>query len=219
MEIKKRWTAFKLPIGALFKAKLEFENERFKFAILDDKEIVRVNIVANVIDKYETENYSTLTLDDGTGTIRLKAFSDSVALLNNIEIAATVVVIGVLRYFNNELYIVPEIVKEVDPKLLLARKLELLEKFKELYEKSEEEARNETRSESEKVDEIEKEREPTLKEQILEMVREAEVFGGITLEELVTKLNKPLDTIKEAVTELLEQGFIFEPKPGKLRIL
>ncbi|HDI03030.1 MAG TPA: hypothetical protein ENF67_00605 [Candidatus Pacearchaeota archaeon] len=218
MEIKKRWTAFKLPIGALLKAKLEFENERFKFALIDDKEIVRVNIVANVIDKYETENYSTLTLDDGTGTIRLKAFSDSVALLNNIEIAATVVVIGVLRYFNNELYIVPEIVKEVDPKLLLARKLELLEKFKELYEKSEE-TRNETRSESEKVDEIEKEREPTLKEQILEMVREAEVFGGITLEELVTKLNKPLDTIKEAVTELLEQGFIFEPKPGKLRIL
>lgn len=218
MEIKKRWTAFKLPIGALLKAKLEFENERFKFALIDDKEIVRVNIVANVIDKYETENYSTLTLDDGTGTIRLKAFSDSVALLNNIEIAATVVVIGVLRYFNNELYIVPEIVKEVDPKLLLARKLELLKKFKELYEKSEE-TRNETRSESEKVDEIEKEREPTLKEQILEMVREAEVFGGITLEELVTKLNKPLDTIKEAVTELLEQGFIFEPKPGKLRIL
>ena len=170
MEIKKRWTAFKLPIGALLKAKLEFENERFKFALIDDKEIVRVNIVANVIDKYETENYSTLTLDDGTGTIRLKAFSDSVALLNNIEIAATVVVIGVLRYFNNELYIVPEIVKEVDPKLLLARKLELLEKLKELYEKSEEETRNETRSESEKVDEIEKEREPTLKEQILEMV-------------------------------------------------
>ena len=41
----------------------------------------------------------------------------------------TLTIIGLLRYFNQELYILPEIVRKQDPKYLLVRKLEIDKSF------------------------------------------------------------------------------------------
>jgi len=128
-EFKKRQTAFKVSIGMISSSdKVHFDEEnRFRYVEVKGKEIYRINLIANVIDKFESnqKQYINITLDDGTGNIRVKAFADSIHLLQNIHLGDSVILVGVIRFYNDELYVMPEIIKAVDPKWLVARKLEL----------------------------------------------------------------------------------------------
>ncbi|GAH55606.1 unnamed protein product, partial [marine sediment metagenome] len=59
-------------------------SERFTHLELDGKKIIRVNVVGNVVDKFETEGekqYIFTTIDDGSGQIALKSFGDDVKKL------------------------------------------------------------------------------------------------------------------------------------------
>ena len=51
----KRNTAYKLKIGNILSGKTILENEKLKALELGDKSIVRVNVIANVVDKYSQE--------------------------------------------------------------------------------------------------------------------------------------------------------------------
>lgn len=65
----KRNIAFKFRIGDLLIGKPIIDGERFSFLELGDKKIVRVNLIGNIVEKYESEGekkYSVLTLDDGS---------------------------------------------------------------------------------------------------------------------------------------------------------
>lgn len=139
MPIQKRFTAYKIPIGLISQGRLQLEKdeegkERFRYINLGNRDVSRVNIISNVIDKFisENRNYGSLTIDDGTGNIRIKVFSDSLYLIEEIQLGDTILVIGLLRYFNNELYILPEVLKTSDARWLLVRKLELKKDFENL---------------------------------------------------------------------------------------
>ena len=54
----KRNIAYKLRIGDLFLGKQIIENERISCVELGDKKIVRINIIANVIEKYQADSES-----------------------------------------------------------------------------------------------------------------------------------------------------------------
>ena len=172
----KRNVAYKLRIGDISNGKPILEDERFSFLDLDDKKIVRVNVVGSIVDKYESEGerkYLNLTLDDGSGQIKLKSFGDDVEKFKNISQGQTVTVIGVLRYFNNEIYISLEIVREQNPKYLLVRKLEL-----EKNNKS-----------SQKVEANKSIGTLSLRDKIIELIKNSENEGGINLEKLNSVLN------------------------------
>src|SRR4030042_834571 len=119
----KRNIAFQLRIGdALMGKPVIDDGENFSFLELGEKRIVRVNIIGNIVEKFEREgekNYSFFTLDDGSGQIRLKIFGEDAKKFSNVTQGQTVIVIGILRYWNNELYIAPEIIREQDTKYLL----------------------------------------------------------------------------------------------------
>lgn len=244
----KRHTAYKIAIGLIAKGNPELEpdkddptKQRFRFLTLKDKEINRVNLIANVIDKFESEekNYATLTLDDGTGQIRIKAFSDNTKLIKNNQPGDTILVIGTLGYFGNELYILPEIVKPIDARWLLVRKLELEKEYGELYmglgqlpkpplpQPSETKPKKEQESiiesqeiKEEKIETTEKETKELLREQIIEIIKEAENEEGIDIEKIIMKLQDyQVGEINNTITGLLEEGTIYEPRPGHLRIL
>ncbi|MEM4152654.1 MAG: OB-fold nucleic acid binding domain-containing protein [Candidatus Pacearchaeota archaeon] len=226
-EIKKRFVAYKVSIGQLIKGKPEFEQERFSRLVLDGKEIVRVNIIATIVDKFINEDgsYASLTLDDGTGTIRVKAFSENIAMFKDFQLGDTVKIIGLLRFFNDELYILPEIIKDIDARWLLVRKLELAQEYGNIYENKKEQISNqdsfsstEIEIENEKI-ESEKSEEKSLRDQIIETIREAEAEEGIDIDKLIMSLKAPVEDINSTIIELLEEGTIFEPKPGRLRIL
>ncbi len=202
----KRNIAYKYRIKDIFMGKPIFDGDRFSFVELGDRKIVRVNIVGNIVDKYDSEGdkkYSFLTLDDGSSQIKIKAFGDDVSLLKNINQGLTVVVIGRLRSFNNEIYLSPEIVKEIDPKYLLIRKLEL--------EKS--------RSDSTPAPKDKKEI-TAIKDKILNKIKKAEESGGIEIDKIIMEIKESSPKIiNQEIKKLLEEGIIFEPRPGKLRWL
>src|SRR3989344_4407758 len=132
VEVKKRNVAYKMRIGDVLKGKPVIEEGKFLFLELGDKKIVRVNILANCVDKFIQDGekkYASLTVDDASGQIRLKAFGEDIESLKGITQGDTLQIIGNIREWNQDIYILPEISKKVSPRWLLVRKLEI-QKFK-----------------------------------------------------------------------------------------
>ncbi len=205
-EMRKREIAYKLRIGEILKGKPEVSTqngrERFNFLELGNRKIVRVNVVANVIDKFISEGerkFATLTLDDASGQINAKTFGQEVASFEEIIQGNTLMIIGVLRIFNNEVYILPEIIKTIDPRYLLVRKLEI--------EKS-------MQKQEAKPKEI-----TAIKDQIMSRIKQEEKNEGIDTEKLVMEINANPELINQEVKKLLEEGIVYEPRPGRVRYL
>jgi len=197
----KRNIAYKLRVGNILSGKLIFENEKLKAIELGDKSIVRVNLIANIIEKYMQEGekkFGSITLDDASGQIKIKSFGDEVDKFNDLNQGDTIMVIGLLRHWNNEIYIAPEIIKKKSPEFLLIRKLEV---------------------EAEHPKTIGKEDLSALKDRILAMIKEAEKDNGIDIEKIITELHEHPDVINNEIKKLLEEGVAYEPRPGKLRYL
>ena len=201
----KRNIAYKFRIGDLLIGKPIFDNERFSFLELGNKRIIRVNIIGNLVDKFNSEGerkYSFLTLDDGSGQIIIKAFGEDVEKFSGFNQGQTIVVIGTLRNFNNETYISPEIIKELNTKYLLVRKLEI-EKDRE-----------------KNAPPIQREQVIAIKDKILEKIKNEEEGGGIDTEKIILELREiSPEIINQEIKKLLEDGIIFEPRPGKVRWL
>ena len=197
----KRNIAYKLRIGALLTGKPILEGDRMKFLELGDKQVVRVNVVANIVDKYVQEGekkFASLTIDDGTGQIKVKTFGDDVEKFVPYNQGDTVAVIGMVRSWNNEVYLTPDILKKKEPLYLLVRKLE---------------------AESEMPRSVEKPQLAALKEKIVDLLRTSEKDGGIDIEKIVLDLKEHPDVINPEIKRLLEDGIAYEPRPGKLRWL
>jgi len=203
-ELKKRETAYKLRIGDILKAKPIFEEtserKRLIFLELGNKQIKRANIIANVIDKYESneKRFSSITLDDGSGQIKARVFSEDIEKFQDINQGDTIMVMGFLREFNDIIYILPEIVKKKDPRYLLIRKLEIEKSYSVP---------------------VKREEVKVLRDQILEMIKKSESQQGIDIEEIIMNIKTQPTIINQEIKKLLEEGIIYEPKPGILRYL
>lgn len=200
----KRNTAYKLRIGDLLVGKQVVNDEKFNFLELGSKKVVRVNLLGNIVDKYESDGerkYIFFTLDDGSGQIKAKAFSDDSQKFKNFFQGQTVILIGTLRFWNNELYIAPEIIREMNPRYLLLRKLE-------------------TEKNRMQNTPVEKEQIMAIKDRILDLIRGSEEKGGIELTEINSNFqNFSPAIINQEIQKLLEEGIVFEPRPGKVRYL
>ncbi len=199
--VPKRNIAYKLRIGNILLGKPVIETDRFKHLDLNDKQIIRINLVANVIEKYLQEGekkYASITLDDGTGQIRVKTFGEDTEKFSLLNQGDTLLIIGLLRSWNNELYITPEIIKKKDPLYLLVRK----------YEVESEQSKHQSKDFS-----------FALKEKIIQRLKDAEKDGGLDIESLILELHEPTEHINGEIKKLIQDGNAFEPRPGKLRWL
>ncbi len=201
----KRHTAYKYRIGDLLIGKPIFIEEKFVHLELGDKKISRVNIVGNIIDRYDAQGekkYTFFTFDDGSGQIKLKVFGEDKDKFQGINSGETVVVIGVVRNFNSETYISPEIIKSQDPKYLLIRKLEL------------------EKTRAKEAPKLEKKEVVAIRDKILDKIKAAEEQGGIDLDTLILEFREASpEVINQEVKKFLEEGIAFEPRPGKIRYL
>ena len=208
-EFRKREVAHKIRIGDLLRGQPIFEesegqNKRLQFVELGDKQILRINIIANVVDKFESDGqtkFATITLDDGSGQIRGRLFGEDISRFNDVTQGDTVIVIGLLRFYNEETYFLPEIVKKQDPRYLLVRKLEIEKMFTPLP----------TSEEKNGV--------KVLRDEIIIMIKGSESQEGIEKEEMIMKIKSEPDLISQELNKLLEEGIIYEPKPGRVRYL
>ncbi len=197
----KRHIAFKIRIGDILEGRVIMDGEKFKCIEHGTKQVARVNLVANVIEKFVQDGerkFGSITLDDASGQIKVKVFGDDIALLEPFEQGDTLMCIGLLRSWNNEVYLTPDILKKKEPQYLLVRKYELdLEQPKELP----------------------KEEQSDLKNKILETVKKSEDDGGAEVEDMIMALKSSPEAINTEIKKLLEEGIIYEPRPGKIRYL
>jgi len=205
-EFKKRNVAYKLRIGDILKGKPAMSEgsaespAKFLFLELGDKKISRVNILANCVDKYVQDGekkYASLTVDDASGQIRLKAFGDDIKFLMEISQGDTLQIVGNVREWNSELYILPEIAKKVDPRWLLVRKLEIQNSRKDIPLESN----------------------APLRDLLLEAIKTAEGDGGLDVDKIIMDTEASPDLINQEIKKLLEEGLVYEPRPGRLRWL
>jgi hypothetical protein len=201
-EIRKRNIAYKIRIGDVLKGVPTMDEGRFLFLELGDKKVVRVNILANCVDKYVQEGekqFASLTVDDASGQLKLKAFGEEIEPLKEIMQGDTLQIIGNMREWNGELYVIPEVVKKVDARWLLVRKLEIQNSRKDLPAEG-------------GVNSV-------LKDSIMDKIKGAETDGGIDVDAIIMDIEASPDAINEEVKKLLEEGLIYEPRPGRLRYL
>jgi len=337
MEFKKREVAYIVKISQIKNAEKEILDGKLKELRIKNRIVARVSIIGTVTDKFESlrdKKYASITINDGEDTIRAKTFGDGVDLLENINKDDIVKVIGFVRYFKDELYITPEIIKKVDARWLMLRKLELIricgsekkdvrekeirkgneynekleneiskpdkegvgnqgnhkisgvpenkvssdvvsneEEIKVVTEKTEIEYKDDTIKTEEKLEESVKiESKSTLKEEIKEFINQNintnksvqyDLFGkpveekdeldieeekiddieipiknsrlkivekikemekisedkNVDIDKLILSLDLPVEEINEQIEILLEEGIVYEPKPGKLKSL
>lgn len=207
-EVKKRETAYKLRILDILKGNQIFEtvegNQRFKFLELGARQIIRINIIANVIDKYQSDGerrFASLTLDDGSGQIRARVFGEDSNKFDLLSQGDTVTMIGLLRSYNNELYILPEVIRKTDSKYLLIRKLEIDKTFPQQQVQ------------------VNKQEIRALRDEVINLIKIAEPKEGIDKDEIILSLKSAPDIINQEIQKLLDEGIIYEPRPGRVRYL
>lgn len=213
-----------------------------------DEELLRVNLIATVVDKFVRDDggYATLHLDDGTGTIRAKAWSEGAEQMEEFEVGDLINVVGKVREYEEEIHIVPEIIREIeDPNWELVRELEILEKRKEFLAEGrkpefEEESETEAKElevtpvstqETEEVGTIEdlgepldsEEEEPQvsddLKDKLLLALDKLQGEKGAELSDLAAEVDESKSETEKALGVLLNEDKVYEPIAGKFKRL
>ena len=229
MNMQQRQTAYKMWIGDLIISKFEkIEGDMpLNYIQFRDNKVSRVNIIASVIFKFENDDksYSTVTLDDGTGNLRLKAWREDSSVLGNLSIGDLVLVIGKPRTFNNEIYVVPEIVRVLnDLNWLEVRKIELVKdvgNFEGEIKKVVDVEPDVVDGQQKVVEEDVISEEPTesSRARIINLVEKNSSEEGAEINDIMLKSGLEENECKSIINDLLKEGEVFSPRPGKIKLI
>ncbi|UCE11594.1 MAG: hypothetical protein JSW61_06580 [Candidatus Thorarchaeota archaeon] len=120
-----RMTGVRASVEDVIKGKFSRENGPHVISPLG-VELRRVVLVGFVVQHYaRAGEYSSITIDDGTETIRAKAWREDADILASVEPNSLVMVVGKVREYQGEVHIDPEIVRNVtDPNFITLHHLE-----------------------------------------------------------------------------------------------
>ncbi|HLD12271.1 MAG TPA: OB-fold nucleic acid binding domain-containing protein [Candidatus Nanoarchaeia archaeon] len=187
------------------------------FLLVGDAKISRVNVLASVVEVYVNveKKFSSLMLDDGSSTMRVKVFGHDMRLFDVVKLGSLVNIIGRVRKFNDELFIAPDVVRVVDnPNWELLRRVELLSimgKFdralplRDLYQ----EIKDPVVVEHPVVESL------SVRQKVLSFIERVE-------EAAIADAIKEADTEVEGhavVKDLLKEGEIYQSRPGYVRVV
>lgn len=232
----KKVRIFDLIYGKFFPGEKESMKASYLITPFGQK-ISRVNLIGTVTDKFLTDdgNYSTITIDDGSESIRVKTFREKTELTKEIEVGDFVLVVGKIKEFNGEIYVNGEIIRKIQDfnfenlrKLEIFRELleqkKIVDELKELKEKMEEEkfreyAKKKYGFDEEIIDFILKgsQIEEDYKPKIIKIIESLDEGNGVEMGKILELSNLPENLIEKGIEELLESGTLFEPRPGILK--
>ena len=208
----------------------------------------RVRILATAVDKFvsETGKFAAITFDDGTDTIRCKVFT-GLTLFDGIETGTIVDVIGRVKEYQGEVYLMPEVIRMLDdPNWELLRELELrrleesweqkrgtvfqyqkqaadLTELKRLLQErfavAPEDVEAIIQSQELVTEALPEDTSSKPKEAVLALIAELDHGDGCEYAELLERSGLEESVIDEIVNELLEEGSCFEPRPGRIKKL
>jgi RPA family protein len=233
-----RQTAYKLWIadivrGAYVQPQTEGE---FGHVLFRGLKINRVNILAPIITVDSGENILTITLDDGSAAIQVRAFKEDAGMLQGLQIGDLVMVLGIVREYMSTVYITPYVVKRLEnPAWMTVRKLELKKLYGEkipAVEAPQQASQTAAQPHVAQVSELQpaqnqqetSEVRTTEKPQInprQKILQEVAATGdeGINTDVLIEKTQLPEQQAEDIITELLKEGEIYMPRPGRIKIV
>ena len=202
------------------------------------RKVSRVNVLATITDKFvsDDESYVSITLDDGTNSIKAKAFKDAVRFAKNLEIGEMVIIIGKIREWNGDLYINIEVARKIDdPNYETYRKLELIKEILPYKRMALElKAMREKLSEEEFIKEAKKkfgleedtikylleseEEEKDYKAEVLKLLKDLDSGNGVDVISLFEIMKLPAQTLDSILNELISEGKIEEIDAGRMRV-
>lgn len=196
------------------------------------EKLSRVNFIGTVVDKFESEdgNYAAVTVDDGSGLVRTKAFKNT-GMVRDVQSGDAVLVIGKINEYQGEVYVNLEIVKKVEPNHETKHKAEVLRNLVEQKKVadeirkmagslSEEELKNYAQTyglDGESLNAITSSTQIDYKPMILEVLQQLDRGEGVEVNKIFEAVNLPENAVENALTELLDEGFLYEPQVGRLK--
>lgn len=239
---KKRLTATKTKIkeisGGSF-VKQEGFNPNYVLA-KDGLRLSRVRVLATIVDKFvsDTGKFASLTLDDGTDTVRAKIFN-AMSLIDGLEKGDVVDMVGRVKEYQDEVYLAPEIIWKTETAMEILRELEYKQQEKETERKKKivlqhrsqvadaaelvrvmQERFNISEDEVEaflQSDQQEEKEKDDLKKHVLSLIEKMDSGEGCEYKELVETSNMKEEEIDSIIADLLGEGSCFEPRPGRIK--
>lgn len=190
-----------------------------KVYIFNDDGVPRVRVYGVILQRYDSptnsENkFSYLTIDDGSDTIRLKLWSrpinqdngqiyDRYSILEGIKQGDIVDVLGRVREYEGELFIVPESISKKTINWEINRRAKLLKQ--DIENKGMGEVRN-------PFNDLEENEEEDYKSDILNAMEEN--AENNTIDTISDRTNLSKEIVEENIKSLQYEGVIISPKPG-----
>ena len=238
MKLRPRLTAYKLYISDLY-AGSYVRKERVAFLDTSIGPVTRVRLLCTIVQRYDNveKKYSSFTLDDATDTIRLKAWREDIEALADYEVGDIVDVIGKIRQQEDgELFVIPEnVIKVEDVNIELLRQLEILELHnlmgsktitktqpeKEPEEKEPEEKEPKKTKRTEKIEtQLPQESEVNTRKEVMNLIRTLDTGKGAPYKEIIENSSEDdEDAVETIILDLLNEGVIYEPEPGRYKEL
>jgi len=230
-KLPSRNQAIKIIISELLFGTYIQENEQNPNYLLtrNNQKVYRLNVIAIIVQKELVGTITNLLIDDGSGRIIARSFEEN-KIIHTLNVGDVIIIIGKLRTFNQEKYISPEIIKQIDPLWLKHRSLELKEKFSNTDYPQKENTAKETNNISietaapENKNNKETILEETIQEgsllpfqKIIKLIKELDHGDGVLIEEIIEK--SPLDKTENILEIMLQNGDIFQNNPGKVKVL
>lgn len=201
------------------------------------EKIFRTNVVATVTEKFlgEDGRYISLTIDDESSAISVKAFREGVEILRNVNLGDLIRVVGKIKNYNNENYIIAEAASKIDDSNFESlHKLEVLKNLAESKKIAEEirnlrdqltddELREYAKEKFDFDDEVlnivlaGKKTEVDYRPKILDAIGRLDAGDGVEISMLMKFLNLPENLVESTLDSLLASGALYEPVIGKLK--
>lgn len=210
--MKARQTAYKVWIRDIHCAEKSAESEEnAPYLSIGGRQVVRVQVFGSVVNSSILPSYGSIMLDDGSGTIRVKAWGEDVKLLEGLLVSDWVFLVCRWAEFEGERYLRLESVRKVSVDWALCRRLELLHMFgapkkEERVEVSAHEDNQKNTGGASLV----------VRGEILALLED---IGEVEEKVILNRLQRSGEEVRSALSELVAEGEVFCPRKGYYSIL
>lgn len=215
-----RDTAFKVWIKDLLEGTYHLqEGWKPNYLVTPKGKITRANIMGVVVSKANTEllNYDFLIVDDGTGRITIRSFEND-RTFNDFEVGDVVNIIGKPREYAKEIYLASEAIQKLKDKTWLEVRKKEMEVFPfHLIPKETKEEEQKQQTAEELIVEDIKDPQQVSTDELISLIKSLDQGKGVDVEEIIEKAQNP--KTETLIKTLLQQGDVFEIKPGRIKIL
>jgi|SRR3989344_937989 len=177
-----------------------------------DSSLNKINIMGTVVNQARREEGNAIVVDDGSSVIDVLIFDNTV---NNAQVGDLVQVIGNVGTIEGKKVIAGQIVKRLDNRRWL--ELRRLELGSALPEKQDVSSRDVSSQGSRIAEEAKPDDSGSPAETILGLIRKLDSGKGANVD-LVVRESR-IETAEKLINSLLEEGEIFEIRPGMLKVL